>query len=76
MLDAAVLSAIGGHAANANKLLFSISFDPSLPPDRPPVVQDDKKWWLRDFFTRSERGRWLGGNEGSDRYARSCRSKH
>jgi hypothetical protein len=71
MLDAAVLSAIGGHDANANKLLFSISFDPSLPPARPPIVQDDKKWWLRDFFTRSERGWRSGGSEGSDRGAGS-----
>jgi hypothetical protein len=30
MLDAAVLSVIGGHDADANKLLFSIALDPSL----------------------------------------------
>ena len=75
MLDAAVWSAIGGHDADANKLLFSISLDPSLPPTHRPSFRMTRiDGSAISSHPLSEDGGWVGA-KGQIACIRSCGPK-
>jgi hypothetical protein len=60
-------------------LLFAACFDPSLPPDLPPAVQDDTNFGSCGFFTLEDRHErrhlagWLDGILPSYSGAAGCR---